>query len=87
MSVAYGSSQAQDQTHATAVTMPDPQPLGHQGIPISSNFLNDGITNQQERRDKYNFRKGLKTQITHHVIILTFGKMFFLKDKTEDKLT
>ena len=31
--VACGSSQARDQTHTTAVTMLDPQPLGHEGTP------------------------------------------------------
>ena len=39
---AHRSSQARDRTQATAVTIPDPQPLGHQGtlsiIPPSLEF-------------------------------------------------
>ena len=33
MPLTYGSSQARDQTRATAVTMQDPQLLGHQRTP------------------------------------------------------
>ena len=31
--MAYGSFQARDQTHAMAVTMPNPNPLHHKGTP------------------------------------------------------
>ena len=39
MPTACRSSWARDQTRATAVTTPNPQPLGHQETPIISTYM------------------------------------------------